>query len=100
MVRGFDAAVEAVEAVEEVVPCVVQRHRSAGVLTWRLMRTVEAEVLSALASTGRHSPQTLGMLRAPDALGYPQGDSPVSFEGHDFSPVIFGPIDDAWNRLN
>jgi hypothetical protein len=36
-----------------------------------LTRTIEAEILTELAATGRHSQQTLSMLRSPDALGYP-----------------------------
>jgi Protein of unknown function (DUF2471) len=97
MIRGFEAAVA---AVDEVVRLVVLMHRSDGLLTWRLIRTIEAEVLAELSATGRHSQQVLNMLRAPDTLGYPEGDLPVSFNGHDFSPVVFGAIDEAWRRVH
>jgi hypothetical protein len=42
----------------------------------------------------------LNMLRAPAVLGYPRDDRPVSFEGNDFVPPVFGAIDDAWRRVN
>jgi Protein of unknown function (DUF2471) len=87
-------------AVKEEVPAVVQRHRSAGVLTWALLHRIESEVLSDVAATGKHSKRILDMLRAPAALGYPKDDRPASFEGHEFVPIVFGAIDDAWRRVN
>jgi hypothetical protein len=90
----------AVAAVKEAVPGVVLRYRSAGVLTWALLHKIEAEVLAQVAATGEHSTTALNMLRAPAVLNYPKDDRPVSFEGHDFVPPVFGAIDDAWRRVN
>ncbi|WP_240159143.1 hypothetical protein [Burkholderia sp. Ax-1724] len=44
--------------------------------------------------------RVLDMLRAPAALDYPEDNRPVSFEGHDFVPIVFGAIDDAWRRVH
>jgi len=87
-------------AVREAVPAVVSRHREAGVLTWALLHHIESEVLAEVAATGKHSPMMLGMLRAPAVLDYPKDERPVSFEGHEFVPSVFGAIDDAWRRVN
>ncbi|WP_028224937.1 MULTISPECIES: DUF2471 family protein [Paraburkholderia] len=96
----MDVLFSANAAVQEVVPAVVQRHRAAGVLTWALLHKIEAEVLAQVAATGKHSMRILDMLRAPAALDYPKDDRPVSFEGHDFVPIVFGAIDDAWRRVH
>ena len=87
-------------AVKEVVPAVVLRHRATGILTWALLHQIESEVLAEVAATGKHSRRILDMLRAPEALDYPKDNRPVSFEGHDFVPIVFGAIDDAWRRVN
>lgn len=96
----MDVLFSANAAVKEVVPTVVQRHGAAGVLTWALLHEIEAEVLAEVAATGKHSTRILDMLRAPAALEYPKDDQPVSFEGHDFVPIVFGAIDDAWRRIH
>lgn len=96
----MDVLFSANAAVKEVVPTVVQRHGAAGVLTWALFHEIEVEVLAEVAATGKHSTRILDMLRAPAALEYPKDDRPVSFEGHDFVPIVFGAIDDAWRRIH
>nr|WP_207002327.1 DUF2471 family protein [Trinickia mobilis] len=96
----MDVLFAADAAVKEVVPGVVLRHRSAGVLTWVLLHRIESEVLAEVAATGKHSTRMLNMLRVPAALDYPKDDRPASFEGHDFVPVVFGAIIDAWRRVN
>jgi hypothetical protein len=87
-------------AVREAVPAVVQRHRPAGVLTWELLHRIESEVLAEVAATGQHNKRILEMLRAPAALSYPRDDRPASFKGHDFTPIVFEAIDEAWRRVN
>ena len=87
-------------AIQERVPAIVARYRSAGVLTWRLLRRIEHEVLAEVAATGRHPKWVLDALRAPVALDYPADGQAVSFEGHDFVPPVFAAIDDEWHRAN
>ncbi|ANB72628.1 hypothetical protein AYM40_09800 [Paraburkholderia phytofirmans OLGA172] len=87
-------------AVRDAVPAVVRRHRSADILTWRLLHQIEAEVLAEVAAAGPHSQRILNMLRAPAALDYPTDDRPVSFEGHDFVPIVFNAISDAWRCVD
>lgn len=96
----MDVLFSALATVKEAVPAVVLRHRAAGMLTWALLHTIESEVLAEISATGKHSVQMLDMLRAPAALDYPKDERPVSFEGHDFVPPVFGAIDDAWRRVN
>jgi Protein of unknown function (DUF2471) len=96
----MDVLFAAASAVKEAVPAVVQRHRSAGVLTWALLYRIESEVLADVAATGKHSKRILDMLRAPAALSYPKDERPASFEGHEFVPIVFGAIDEAWRRVN
>uniref|UniRef100_UPI003F50B1EE DUF2471 family protein n=1 Tax=Caballeronia sp. LjRoot34 TaxID=3342325 RepID=UPI003F50B1EE len=96
----MDVLFAADAAVREAVPAVVQRHRTAGVLTWALLHKIEGEVLAEVAASGNHSKRILDMIRAPDALGYPKDDRPASFVGHDFVPIVFGAIEDAWRRVN
>jgi len=63
--NDFSAGLDrAEEAIKEMVPVVVGRHRGAGILTWRLLHQIESEVLDELAATGEHSQQMLGMLRS------------------------------------
>jgi hypothetical protein len=57
-------------------------------------------VIAEVAATGKHSPRTLGMLRASPALDYPKDDRPVSFEGHGVVPCVFSAIYHAWGRGN
>lgn len=42
----MDVLFAAEAAVQEAVPAVVQRHRSTGVLTWKLLRQMEEELQS------------------------------------------------------
>ncbi|AME28656.1 DUF2471 family protein [Burkholderia sp. PAMC 26561] len=96
----MDVLFAAEAAVRDAVPAVVQRHRSKGILTWALLHTIETEVLVEVANSGKHSKRVLDMIRAPAALDYPKDDRPASFEGHDFVPIVFGAIEDAWRRVN
>lgn len=96
----MDVLFAANAAVKEVVPAVVLRHRASGVLTWALLHQIEAEVLAEVAASGKHSTRILDMLRAPAALDYPKDNRPVSFEGNDFVPIVFGEIAEAWRRVN
>jgi hypothetical protein len=96
----MDVLFAAEAAVREAVPAVAHRHRSAGVLTWALLHTIESEVLADVAASGKHSKRILDMIRAPAALDYPKDERPASFEGHDFVPIVFGAIEEAWGRVN
>ncbi|SAK70276.1 hypothetical protein AWB82_04205 [Caballeronia glebae] len=96
----MDQLLAADAAVKEAVPALVNRYRVAGVLTWAILHQIEADVLAEVAATGEHSHRVLNMLRASPALEYPKDDRPVSFEGHDFVPPVFGAVDDAWRRVS
>jgi len=96
----MDLFFAAEEAVCEAVPAAVRRHRSAGVLTWRLIHQIEEEVLAEVASTGKHNKRILGMLRAPAVLNYPTDDQPVSFVTSTIIPIVFCEIEKVWQRVN
>lgn len=96
----MDALFAADAAVKEAVPAVVRRHKSAGLLTWALIHMIETEVLADVAATGTYSKRILDMTRAPAVLDYPKDESPASFEGHGFVPIVFDAIEDAWRRVD
>lgn len=91
---------DAEAAVRDAVPAVVRRYRSEGFLTWALIHKIESEVLADVEATGKFSRRLLDMIRAPSALAYPNDDRPVSFEGHDFVPIVFGAIERAWRQVS
>lgn len=91
---------DANEAVREIVREVVLRHRSAGVLTWALLRELESEVIEEAAQNGEHSETILNMFRAPAVMAYPTDHQPASFTGHGFVPVVFGKIVKSWHKVH
>ena len=98
--QNYNVLFDAQAAVEAVLPHVVARHRSKGVLTWKLIHQIEEEVLSEVRAEGRFSQRLLQMICAPAALSYPNDERPVSFEGHDFVPIVFSAIDRAWRQVH
>eukprot|EP01034_Spumella_vulgaris_P038769 gene38769-47882_t len=96
----MDEILAARTTVEGTATCVVFRHRDAGVLTWALLHQIEREVLMEVAAAGQHCAQVLAMLRAPTEMGYPSDDRPVSFLGHEFIPIAFNAIVEAWSRVH
>jgi hypothetical protein len=96
----MDAMYAADADLKAAVPAAVRRHRAVGTLTWALIHKIEAEILDEVAATGKHSARMLGMLRASPAMGYPKDDRPVSLEGHEVVPTVFGAIYVEWNRTN
>ncbi len=93
--------IEAAESsVIEALPAVVAKHRSAGILTWKLIHQIEDEVMQEVAKSGKHSPQLLRMIKASPAMGYPRDDTPADFTGSDVMPPTFSAIVDAWNMVN
>ena len=98
--ENYNVLFDAQAAVDAVVPQVVARHRSKGALTWKLIHQIEEEVLAEVRACGRFSPRLLQMICAWAALSYPNDDRPVSFEGHDFVPIVFSAIDRAWRLVH
>ena len=96
---NYNVLFDAQAAAEEVIPRVIARHRSKGVLTWKLLHQMEEEVLSEVSSRGRFSNRLLQMICAPAVLSYPNDDRPASFEGHDFVPIVFAALDRAWRQV-
>lgn len=97
---NYNVLFDAQAAAEEVIPRVVARHRSKGILTWKLLHRMEEEVLAEVSSSGVFNEQLLRMICAPAALDYPNDDRPASFDGHDFVPIVFGSLERAWRRVN
>ncbi|MGF6507800.1 DUF2471 family protein [Paraburkholderia sp. 32] len=96
---NYNVLFDAQAATEEVVPRVVTRHRSKGVLTWKLLHQIE-EVLAEVSSRGQFSERLLQMICAPAILQYPNDERPASFEGHDFVPIVFGSLETAWRQAH
>ena len=97
--ENYNVLFDAQAAVETAVPNVVARHRDKSILTWKLIHEIEEEVLCEVRAGGRFSTRLLQMICAPAALAYPNDDRPVSFEGHDFVPIVFGAIEKAWRQV-
>jgi len=97
---NYNVLFDAQAAAEKVVPRVVARYRSNGVLTWKLLHQMEEEVLAEVSSAGQFSDRLLQMICAPAVLSYPNDDRPVSFEGHDFVPIVFSSLEHAWRQVN
>ncbi|WP_371748201.1 DUF2471 family protein [Cupriavidus sp. AcVe19-6a] len=76
---ALDILRSAEDAVIQALPPTIRHHRESGHLTWRLLHKIEDEVLADVASSGKHSPQILRLMRAPAILGYPKDDRPASF---------------------
>ncbi|QWC91265.1 DUF2471 family protein [Cupriavidus metallidurans] len=87
-------------AIREGLPPIIQRHRTVGRLTWRLLHQIEVGIFADLAASGRHSAPVLGMLRSSGLMRYPQDESVVSLAGHRAVPVAFKAILDLWPRLH
>ena len=87
-------------AVKEVSRTVVSQRRHFIVLTWALLHEMEAEVLAELVGSGEHSPMIVNMLGAPEAMAYPKDSRVVSFNRHEFLPIVFGGLERAWNHLH
>jgi hypothetical protein len=97
----FSAGLDRAEdAIKEMVPVVVRRHRGVGILTWRLLHQIESEVLAEVAATGEHSRQLLSMLRSLGLMDYPKDDREVSLTGHEVVPVVFSEVVQAWSRVD
>lgn len=96
----MDLLQSAEKAVIEALPPIIRRHRENGLLTWRLLHQIEAEVLADVAAGGKHNPGVLRMISAPAVLAYPKDDRAASFEGHTAMPVVFAAIAAAWKRVD
>ncbi|MEZ0605736.1 DUF2471 domain-containing protein [Paraburkholderia sp. IW21] len=97
---NYNVLFDAQAAAEEVIPRVVERHRSKGILTWKLLHQMEEEVLAEVTAGGRFSERLLQMICAPAVLEYPNDDRPASLEGHDFVPIVFGALERAWRQVH
>src|SRR5260370_10375587 len=61
----MDELLAAEAAIRGAVPSVVQRHRSAGVLTRALLHRMEAEVFADVVRAGGHSRRILDSVSGP-----------------------------------
>ena len=88
------------DVLEEVVPAIVARYRDAGTLSWALIHQIESDVLKEALKSGRLSSPAVNTVRSHEAFGYPRDDRPASFEGLGVLPIVFGAIQNAWNRVH
>ncbi|WP_244818699.1 hypothetical protein [Caballeronia sp. Lep1P3] len=96
--RPLDSLIAVEAAVRAAAPSVVRQYRAQGVLTWRLLYEMEAQLLAYLAATGQHSESILTIIRAPDNLKHRGDEHPASLEGLDLIPLVFQAIEEAWCR--
>lgn len=84
----------------EIIPEVVSKHRSSGVLTWALLYRMESEIIEELAATGKFGRQILRMIKASPAMGYPTDNRRADFKGHELLPILFTDIANCWNKTH
>jgi hypothetical protein len=96
----WDELTAASEAAKRAVPEVVGRYRCSGILTWSLLRQIEAEVLAELQALDEHPDWILNMIRSAPVLGYPKDNRPVSFAKAGVVPIIFNLVEKAWNLVH
>ncbi len=80
-----------------VIATLVESHRTAGrVLTWRLLRAIEAEALGQLEKSGDLRPVYINMVRASSVFPYPDNDDPVDFGDSSAIACAFSMIVEAY----
>ncbi len=87
-------------AVEDALPPIIARHRSAGHLTWRLLHQIEDEVMAEVESTGKVAPMILRMLRCSPMMSFPADDSVADLSKHEVLPLAFAATWKAWHQLH
>lgn len=84
-----------------VIATLVESHRTAGhALTWRLLRTIEAEALGQLEKSGDLRPVYINMVRASSIFPYPDNDDPVDFGGSNAIACAYSMIFEAYHRTH
>lgn len=91
---------KAFQAIREIVPTVVARHRKRGTLTWALLHQIESEVVDFAVKIDDQDKDILRMMMASPMLGYPNNEQPASFDGHEVVPPIMNAIERIWRRTH
>ncbi|AOZ06751.1 DUF2471 family protein [Cupriavidus malaysiensis] len=92
------AAIES--AIQDALPPIIARHRSAGHLTWKLLHQIEDEVMSEVSATGKVAPMMLAVLKSSPFMSFPRNDSVADLSKHDVLPIAFALTAQAWNKLH
>jgi Protein of unknown function (DUF2471) len=94
----FDAVIA---RAEPIIATIVTRHRTEGQpLTWRLIHSIEGEVLAELNRASDLQPAYINLIRHSGVFNYPLNDEPVDFGESSAIACAFSMIYDAFHRVH
>lgn len=74
-INEFDAVIA---RAEPIIHTIVARHRTSGLpLTWRLIHSIESEVLAELNRSNDLQPAYINLIKHSGVFKYPLNDDPV-----------------------
>ncbi|WP_061541200.1 DUF2471 family protein [Collimonas fungivorans] len=84
-----------------IIQTVVARHRTDGrPLTWRLIHSIEGEVLTELNSSKDLQPAYINLIKHSGVFNYPVNDDPVDFGKSSAIACAFSMIYDVFHRVH
>ncbi|MEM4986268.1 DUF2471 family protein [Collimonas sp. H4R21] len=94
----FDAVIA---RAEPIIATIVTRHRTAGLpLTWRLIHSIEGEVLVELNRADDLQPAYINLIKHSGVFNYPINDDPVDFDKSSAIACAFSMIYETYHRLH
>jgi len=94
----FDAVIA---RAEPIIATIVTRHHAEGQpLTWRLIHSIEGEVLDELNRADDLKPAYINLIKHSGILNYPLNDDPVDFGKSNAIACAFSMIYEAYHRLH
>ncbi|WP_442783953.1 DUF2471 family protein [Collimonas fungivorans] len=94
----FDAVIA---RAKPIIQTVVARHRTEErPLTWRLIHSIEGEVLAELNSSKDLQPAYINLIKHSGVFNYPVNDDPVDFGKSSAIACAFSMIYDAFHRVH
>jgi hypothetical protein len=94
----FDAVIA---RAEPIIHTIVVRYRTAGLpLTWRLIHSIETEVLDELNRSNDLQPAYINLIKHSGVFNYPLNDDPVDFGKSSAIACAFSMIYEAFHRVH
>ncbi|SFB12038.1 Protein of unknown function [Collimonas sp. OK607] len=97
-INEFDAVIA---RAEPIIHTIVARHRTSGLpLTWRLIHSIESEVLTELTRSNDLQPAYINLIKHSGVFKYPLNDDPVDFGKSGAIACAFSMIYEAFHRAH
>jgi hypothetical protein len=94
----FDAVIA---RAEPIIATIVTRHRTEGLpLTWRLIHSIEDEMLAELNRANDLQPTYINLIKHSGVFNYPVNDEPVDFGKSNAIACAFSMIYEAFHRIH